>query len=122
MDMYCKVFVDSEADQTQLLLLVARITSGSIDTGTVDSPDLEAYLDANDDFDDVKRLQGPDQFLFYRYYFDVDPTDTTTRERYVQSVGQLLEGLWQARCKAVAACDFENELPRGGAYIGSSED
>jgi len=33
----------------------------------------------------------------------------------LQAVTALLEALWRGGCKAVAACDFEDELPaRGG--------
>ena len=34
-NMYCKVFVDSEIEEDQLLDLIASITSGSIKRGTV---------------------------------------------------------------------------------------
>jgi len=35
---------------------------------------------------------------------------------YVAFVAQLLEGIWNLGCKAVAACDFEDLLPRRGGY------
>jgi hypothetical protein len=121
-NMYCKLFVDSTSDENQLLALIASITSGTIEskTGTVLSADFELYLDENDDFDETRRLQGEDQFLFYRYYLDVEPTENAPRERYVNAVGNLLEGLWRSGYKAVAACDFEGELPRSGGYHTST--
>jgi hypothetical protein len=120
--MYCKLFVDCTIEENQLLALIASITSGAIKnkTGTVSSADFELYLDVNDDFDETRRLQGEDQFLFYRYYLDIEPTENVPRERYVASVGVLLDGLWQSGCKAVAACDFESELPRSGGYETTS--
>jgi len=118
-NLYCQVFVDSQAEKGQLLDLLARITSGSINMETVSSPELQIDLEDNEDFDEAKRLSKQDQFLLYRYYLDVEPTEAVALEQYVQSVGGLLEGLWQSGCKAVAACDFESKLPRSGGYNSS---
>ena len=118
-NLYCQVFVDSQAEKGQLLDLLARITSGSINMETVSSPELQIDLEDNEDSDEAKRLSKQDQFLLYRYYLDVEPTEAVALEQYVQSVGGLLEGLWQSGCKAVAACDFESKLPRRGGYNSS---
>ncbi len=60
-----------------------------------------------------------DGFLCYRHIIDVDPLGEISREDYVVAVGKLLEQLWAANFGAVAACDFEEELPRsGGAKDG----
>ena len=112
--------MDSQADKSQLLDLIANIISGSIKMRTVSSPELQVDLVVNEDFDETKRMQGEDQFLFYRYYLDIEPNEDVPRERYVESVGNLLEGLWRSVCKAVAACDFEGKLPRSGGYKTSS--
>src|SRR5438067_4581521 len=93
-NMYCKVYVDSQADKGQLLDLIAAITSGSIKIRTVSASEFQADLVVNEDFDEVRRSQKQDQFLFYRYYLDIEPTENATRVRYVESVGNLLEGLW----------------------------
>ncbi len=121
-NMYCKVYLDSQADKGQLLDLLANIISGSIKMRTVSSSELQVDLVVNEDFDESRRSQGEDQFLFYRYYLDIEPTENAPRERYVKSVGSLLEGLWRSAHKAVAACDFESELPRSGGYKTSSPD
>lgn len=118
-NLYCKVYVDSQAEKGHLLDLLARITSGSIKMRTVASPELQIDLVVNEDFDEAKRLSKENQFLFYRYYLDIEPTEGVALEQYVQSVGSLLEGLWQSGCKAVAACDFESKLPRSGGYNSS---
>lgn len=115
-NLYCKVYVDSQAKKGQLLDLLARMISGTIKMRTLSSPDLQIDLVVNEDFDEAKRLSKQDQFLFYRYYLDVEPTEGVALEQYVRSVGVLLEGLWQSGCKAVAACDFESKLPRSGGY------
>jgi hypothetical protein len=87
---------------------------------TVSTSEFQVDVVVNEDFDERRRSQNHDQFLFYRYYLDIEPTENATRQRYVESVGNLLEGLWQSNCKAVAACDFESELPQNGGYKPSS--
>jgi hypothetical protein len=119
-NMYCKIYVDSHAEKARLLDLIAVIISGSIKMRTVSSPEFEVDLVVNEEFDEARRVQNADQFLFYRYYLDIEPTECVRRERYVESVSNLLEGLWRSGCKAIAACDFENELPRRGGYETSS--
>jgi hypothetical protein len=34
----------------------------------------------------------------------------------VAQIGRLLEALWAGGWRAVAACEFEDELPRRGGY------
>jgi hypothetical protein len=114
------VYIDFLADKGQLLDLIANIISGSIKMRTVSALELQADLVVNEDFDETRRAQGEDQFLFYRYYLDIVPMENARRERYVASVGGLLEGFWKLGYKAVAACDFEEELPRNGGYKTSS--
>ncbi len=122
--MYCKIYVDSDMNEDQLMGLITRITSGSVISriSTVSTEDFNIYIDSNEDFDESRRLRGQDQFLFYRYYLDIDPTDNATQVRYIESVSNLLQGLWLSGCKAVASCDFESKLPRSGGYQASSVD
>ena len=116
-NLYCKIFVDTEITTTELLDLVRRIAHGERQIiRTVASTDYEADIVDNDDFDPAKSSDAEDGFLFYRYYLDVVPTNQTSREAYIKQVGDLLEGLWQHGCGAVAACSFEDELPRRGGY------
>ena len=115
--LYCKVFVDADITEDELLEAVSEITHGVPRIGrTVTSADCEVDVVSNEDFDRAKRVDGDDQFLFYPYYLDVLPAAQVSRERYIKSIGDLLESLWRAGCKAVAACSFEDELPRRGGY------
>ena len=60
-------------------------------------------LVVNEDFNEKRTKQDRDRFLFYRYYLEIEPIESVRRERYVESVGRLLERLWQSGGKAVAA-------------------
>ena len=69
----------------------------------------------NDGFDIIRR-NDPDGFLYYRYYLDIDAVPGQQRVAQVALVEQILECLWEHGYAAVAACDFEDELPRHGGY------
>lgn len=114
-ELYCKVLVDSQDGKGRLLERIAHLTSGSVERCSVSSADLQADLEDNEDHRQAGTSQEA-EFLYYRYYLDVEPTEPAARDRYVEAVGRLLEGLWRSGCKAVAACEFEEELPRRGGY------
>jgi hypothetical protein len=126
--LYCKMFVDTEIEKPQLKEIIRNLMAGTyrfgtivsthceIDVvcrlGTIVSTHCEIDVEENDDFDAQKRLDPNDGFLYYRYYLDIDPVEGADRQEYVTAVAQLLMRLWQLGFKAVAACDFEDELPK----------
>ena len=69
----------------------------------------------NDDADSSK-ITHSDGFLHYPYLVETEPKEGFNRNTYVSGISRLLESLWVANFKAVAACDFEDELPRNGGY------
>jgi hypothetical protein len=71
---------------------------------------------ANEDYD-TERAKEPDGFVFYRCYLDILHNADSNWSEYVSVVGNLLERLWSHGCRAVAACDFEGDLPRRGGYF-----
>ena len=66
----------------------------------------------NDVFDPGKSRTGKDRWLYFRYTLAVDPVEGVSAEEYVESIGVLLKSLWSSCMEAVAACDFEDQLPR----------
>jgi hypothetical protein len=120
MSLYCKIYLDTDLSKDKVLELIAQITSGRSQMRTVSSAHCEIDVVLNEDFDDEKKREEEDGFLFYPYYLDVEPANGAVRERYVESIGQLLEGLWNSGCRAIAACDFESELSKSGGYKASA--
>ena len=66
-------------------------------------------LDAerNDDYEAARAREFPDGFLHFRFRIEVDSRAVTER---------LLPLLWERGLPAVAACDYEDELPEKGGY------
>ncbi|MEV5816662.1 hypothetical protein [Streptomyces mutabilis] len=58
---------------------------------------------------------NPFDFLQWPTVLECEARAGTPAEEVVQAVAAVLEALWRGGFKAVAACDFEDELPaRGG--------
>ena len=114
-DLYCKIFVNGAPASEDLLRLVARAVGGTIDYNTLHAPGADIYVEGNDD-DDALRAREPDGFVFYPHYLDVTAVPSQTSSAQITLVATLLEAFWAAKLDAVAACDFEEELPRRGGY------
>lgn len=115
-NLFCKVFIDTNEERISLLSCIKDIVLGTTERWTIDSNSMELELRKNDDFNESLRFEKQDGFLYSRYYIEIEPIDHIKQEQYISSVSMLLENLWALGYKAVAACDFENELPRKGGY------
>ena len=63
---------------------------------------------------DLNKVSESDGFLFYPYFMDIEGVPNVTKLVFTKAIGEVLEALWAKNIKAVAACDFEEELPRKG--------
>lgn len=115
-NLFCKVFVDTNEERLSLLSSIKDIVLGTTERWTIDSNSMELELRKNDDFNESLRFEKQDGFLYSRYYIEIEPIGDIKQEQYILSVSMLLENLWALGYEAVAACDFENELPRKGGY------
>lgn len=115
-NLYCKIFVDCQYSREQLVELIANSIPGKIDHPSVVAAEYEVDVRINEDFDSNKRKEFPDGFLYYPFYLDIEPFKEVEQKIYQESLSRLLEALWNQNCKAVTACDFEEELPRRGGY------
>ena len=117
-NLYCKIFVDSNMNEIDQIKMIASITAGEISKWTVVTDGCEIDVIKNDDYNKLKSKDASDGFLYYRYYLDIEPFESVEKEKYIFEIGLLIQGLWNNKCKAVAACDFEDQLPMKGG-IGS---
>ncbi|HEY9691453.1 MAG TPA: hypothetical protein V6D15_04575 [Oculatellaceae cyanobacterium] len=113
--LYCKLYIDCDVNINELVGLIAKLTSSRIEQWSISTPECEIDVRNNDDFDN-KRSKFPDGFLYYRFYLDIERTEGTERGSYIECISRLLEYFWLLSYKAIAACDFEEELPRKGGY------
>jgi hypothetical protein len=112
-DLYCKIFVDAEIEESQLVEIIRNLMGGSSwRLRTIYLPCCEIDVCKNDIYDPAKRLDPNEGFLYYRYFLDVVPVGNVSRQDYTALVGQFIVRLREAGFKAVPACDFEEELPK----------
>jgi hypothetical protein len=113
--LYCKIFVDSSLDGDGLVRWISGTLGGVVERRTVSTASVEIYVDENDEYE-PRDTHGRDQFLYFRYALDVEAVVGAQRPAVIAIVSQLLHSLWASNMPAVAACDYEDELPRRGGY------
>ncbi|MFM1652488.1 1,4-dihydroxy-6-naphthoate synthase [Brevibacillus sp. B_LB10_24] len=118
MDLYCKLFVETKMDRAALVRFLAQTVTGTENRSTIVSPWGEMDVMMNDDYDEERAADPHDGFLYYRYYLDIEPAEDADPREYIKGIARMLEALWESGAKAVAACDFEEELPRKGGIAG----
>ena len=112
MDLVCRINVQAEMPFQEFVALITRCAGGAGRMNAVTSDRLDISVFENDDFDIAKSRTGKDRWLHFRYTLEVDPMAGVAPSDYVAAVAALLEALWTSCCEAVAACEFEDCLPR----------
>lgn len=115
-DLYTKIFLDTDMERKSVIDIVSKVVGGSVSHSAITAQHADMFIFNNEDFSEEKRNQEPDGFLFYRYYLEIEPRDGVEDSHYIDGIAKLLTGLWDNGLKAVASCDFEDELPRKGGY------
>lgn len=118
-NLFCKIFVLAATDRETVAEHVAKHLGGKRDGNAVVC-DWGVVDVLNNDDADCSIIAGADGFLHFPYLIETEPETTFQRGTFVNLIGSLLESLWAERYGAVAACDFENELPRNGGYLPDS--
>ena len=114
--LFCKIFVDAPSSENLLRTRVAAVADGRIDGRSVVSPWAVIDVVRNSARDDSRKHEELEGFLFYSHLVEMEPEPGVARADYAANVGRLLEALWMQAFTAVAACDFEDELPHRGGY------
>ena len=118
-NLFCKIFVLAATERDTITRHVADHLGGQLDGSSVICDWGIVDVLKNDDAD-CDRVAGADGFLHFPYLIETEPDEGFGRDRFVSRIGSLLESLWSRRYGAVTACDFEQELPRGGGYSPDS--
>ncbi len=115
-DLYCKLFIDTDTDRESLINVLKETVNGKNEDWTIESKYTVIDVKRNVAFDMCKRNELPDGFLYFRYFLDIEPKENTMQDDYISIISNMLQSLWDLGYKAVAACDFEEDLPRKGGY------
>ena len=106
----CKVFIDGDMSESELISLTAPVLFVAKDEVTLNVDVLK-----NEDYDSNRRRQFPDGFIYFRYTLDLYLNDAPIAKK-AAIVTRLLKYLWEEDIPALAACAFEDRLPKRGGY------
>lgn len=119
-DLFCKIFVDGYDTRLGLTEDIARLFGVmKADEGYIDTEWGEVYVLQNSDRDATAASREVDAFLYFRHLVELEPKlSEGGRQKTIAVISKLLVYFWSNSIRAVAACNFERELPRNGGAIG----
>ncbi|GAA2637117.1 hypothetical protein [Streptomyces axinellae] len=106
-DDYCKIFIKKDST-IAVMDMVSALTGGSFERRTMDLPHMVIDVLSNPD----KGLQ--EDFVAWPVIIEVEKPGATRWDDYLEGVRAMLIYFWESETPAVAACDFEDELPWNG--------
>jgi hypothetical protein len=114
-DLNCKIYVETPMERGELARQVGVLIKGEVERFTVMSACGELDVQRNEEFDEERRAEFPDGFLYFRYVVEVYSSPGNEAQcRHV--VAKIVGYLWSNDIPCVAACDYEEELPNRGGY------
>lgn len=109
-DLYCKVFVDTNLNYEEIFSNVMNYSSGKKESFSYIVTDwCGMFIQKNKEYNKEQYLQDTNDFLYWKYYLDIEPIKTD-EDTYIKRIGDLLKHLKEYCKGVVAACDFEDEL------------
>ena len=113
-DLYATVYVKTNFSKLELANHIAdelRVRADSMGNIETDSLSISVRRQPDDD--------GP-YFGKYNLLVEFEPTDQSTPANTIEALSSLLEGLWSKGMRTETSCDYENQLPHGGRFDGST--
>lgn len=109
---YCKVFVNKDIDHRELEVLIGKLISAKNEKRTKTASWGEIDVNINKAAKPPWGKVDDDNFLFWKFFLDIEPLENSTRDEYIKGIIHLMYSLRHNGFQVVAACDFENELPK----------
>ena len=114
-NLYCKMFVNLTQEYKEAEDIVALLSQGQqAPFGAIHTIFAQIDFRRNDDYKTPIELRSGDpnnSFLYWKYFLDIEPNDETETATYISGISNLLQAFWEKGIDAIAACDFEDELP-----------
>lgn len=108
---YCRILVKGiKVDEAQPLL--SSLFGGTFERHTMTVGDIDVEVRRNPDAG--REGAASEDFVLWPVQVEIEPLAPAGETGMVETVTRILAVLWEAKAEAVAACDFEDELPRGG--------
>lgn len=109
-NLYCKVFIDTDLIYEELFTLISEFINGKKQAvNYISNKWCDISVQKNKEFDIEHYLLNPNDFLYWKYYLDIEPGDIEESE-YIKKIYDLLRYIKEHCNDAIVACDFEDEL------------
>jgi hypothetical protein len=108
----CKIYVDGAPSTTGLIRWIANAVGGTPTDDSARAPGLEMIVEENDEADSRAKMDKKRGFLFFDHFVEVYFAPVADLDHRVAEVSKVLDHLWGLGRPAVAACDYEDKLPR----------
>ncbi|GAA2449654.1 hypothetical protein GCM10010405_36390 [Streptomyces macrosporus] len=108
---YCRILVKGLRVE-DVRPLLSRLFEGTFEMRTMTVGGLDVEVRRNPDHQESTEF--PDDFVLWPVQVEIEPVAPHGEDSMVETVTRILEALWEAKAQAVAACDFEDELPWNG--------
>lgn len=108
---YCRILVKGLRGE-DVHPLVMGLFEGTFEMHTMTVGSLDVEVRRNPDLQES--AESPDDFVLWPVQVEIEPVTPRGEDSMVETVTRILEALWGAKAQAVAACDFEDELPWDG--------
>lgn len=109
-DLYCKAFVDTNLSYEEMFSRVMNYVGGKKESFSYIVTDwCDMFIKKNKEYNEEQYLKDTDDFLYWKYYLDIEPIETN-EDTYIKRIRDLLKYLKEYCNSIVAACDFEDEL------------
>lgn len=107
------LYVNTHLSEEDVKTMINEKFSGEIQHYWINLSHIKVEVHRNEEFDANEASTSPHGFLHFRYRLVIEAL-TENEELYIRSVSDLLQFLWSNNIPAVAACDFEEQLPKQG--------
>lgn len=111
---FCEIYVNTDEPENTFYENVRQLVDGEFVMFEIDAEFMELSVERNDSYGE--KFLGGNRFLGFKYILEVDPLVDSQEDlsKYVEQLGKLLVALWNKGYEAVAACEFEDDLPNSG--------
>lgn len=109
---HCKLFVNSDLTKKELAQKIEAYTNGIIAGNYIECDWASLDVRYNEEYS-IKMIEesGPDSFLYYKYYVDIDKDSRVVDDQYyIGMMKDLIQSIKSDSSAVVASCDFEDQL------------
>lgn len=104
-DLFCQIYIKFDGKIEALTQLVLNIINGALNQFTIENDIYEIDIIENDEYDD-----GSSDFLYWKYYFEIEPKPDVNEDIYIYAICKLIRGLKDEGTESIPACDFEDKI------------